>query len=164
MNLLRLFNVISMCLATDTSKRIDIQKKNLNPANGYHCTDFWRTFDDLWLSNEHRTICFLSHISNNWASTKNLQKSLTSSVICRESPKGFPNMHMAPYFPKYRGSQIEFVSGRIWGEDVINMAMSSWHLLLTNSVRKFWLLNCLTCFWPAVKLWVLIKHAFSLLK
>ena len=36
-----------------------------NSLNGYHCMDFWHSFDELWLLNERRTIWFLSHILNN---------------------------------------------------------------------------------------------------
>ena len=77
-----------MCLATDTPKRSGTKKKK-NALNGYHCTDFWRTFDELWLLNEYRTRCFLLHISNNCIirnNHKKFEKNLTSSVMSRESP------------------------------------------------------------------------------
>ena len=70
----------SLCLATDIPKHSGIQKKK-NTLNGYHCTDFWCTFDELWLLNEHCTIFFISHISSNallGTTTKNLKK-----ILCR---------------------------------------------------------------------------------
>jgi len=78
-----------MCLATDIPKRSGIKKKQKNKKTiyGYHCTDFWRTFDELWLLNEHRIICFLSHISLHYQEQpQKIWKNLMSSVIPRESP------------------------------------------------------------------------------
>ena len=52
-NVLRLFNVDSMCLASiDTPICRGIQKKK-NTLNGYHCTGFWRTVEELWFPYEH---------------------------------------------------------------------------------------------------------------
>ena len=77
-----------MCLATDIPKRSGTQKKKNNALNGNHCTDFWLTLDELWPLNEHRTICFLLHISNNCIIKKDyktFQQNLTSSVTSSES-------------------------------------------------------------------------------
>ena len=62
-----------MCLVTDTPKRSDIQKKK-NTLNGYHYTNLWRNFDELWLLNEYGTIHFLSHIFNNCIIRNNQKK------------------------------------------------------------------------------------------
>ena len=74
---------------------------------------------------------------------------------------GFPNI--ARYFPKYRGSLIKFVSGQIWS----GKHDQHRYVFLTPFSKKRCreiLITCLVCFWHAVKLWELIKHALSSLK
>ena len=81
MHLLRIFKINSMCLVTDTQKPSGIQKKK-NALNGYHCTDFWRTFDELTLKWAWY-ICLLSYISKTCIirnNHKKFEKNLTSSV------------------------------------------------------------------------------------
>jgi len=73
----------------------------------------------------------------------------------------FPNI--APYLPKYRGSLIKFISGRIW---VAGCGQHRYAFLTPFSKMQCWeiFITCLVCFWHAVKLWELIKHAISSLK
>jgi len=42
-----------------------------------------------------------------------------------------------PYFPKYRGSLIKFVSGQIWARRRDQPCMSSWHLSLEMVFGNF---------------------------
>ena len=108
MYLSRHFNIKFVCLATDTPKRSLIQKKKhtqcmqLNACmHYYNCTDFWSTFDEFWLLNEHHTICFLSRISDNCIirnKHKRFEKNLHSSAtrISRKPPEAI-------------GSQVKYI-------------------------------------------------------
>ena len=49
-------------------------RKEKNVLNGYHYTNLWRNFDELWLLNEYGTIHFLSHILNNCIIGNNQKK------------------------------------------------------------------------------------------
>ena len=64
---LRLFNFKSMCLATDIPKLSAIQKKKKNALNGYHGTDFWCTFDELWFLMWFLSIALCIRCVRKWA-------------------------------------------------------------------------------------------------
>ena len=110
MYLSRHFNIKFVCLATDTPKRSLIQKKKhtqcmqLNACmHYYNCTDFWSTFDEFWLLNEHHTICFLSRISDNCIirnKHKRFEKNLHSSAtrISRKPPEAIGSQVKYIYF------------------------------------------------------------------
>lgn len=62
-------------------KVVAFRKRKTSLMAGYHCTDFWRAFYELWLLNEHRTICFLSYVSNNCI-IRNKQKNWKNLTSC----------------------------------------------------------------------------------
>ena len=69
----------------------------------YNCTDFWSTFDEFWLLNEHHTICFLSHISDDCIirnKHKRFEKNLHSSAtrISRKPPEAIGSQVKYIYF------------------------------------------------------------------